>query len=195
MGITSAATSPHWLHVIGQIAGTLLLLELLVALLVVCALMGGLAFAAWWTHRNVLPVVAHYGIQAQQVIGLAERGSEQVVERIASFRGIQKAVATGLRVFFMGKPRPEAEVVTLGGVAAQPQRQPVAEAAPAGVRSGSAVVTREHIPTHTVSTTVTPEPVTVVETSTPPVQASPSEQQQRARNESRREPPLFNAPA
>ncbi|HEX5571345.1 MAG TPA: hypothetical protein VFX31_08165, partial [Ktedonobacterales bacterium] len=59
--------SPRWLHVMGQIAGTMLLVELLIALAVVCALMGGLAYGAWWTHRNVIPIVNDYAEQAQNV--------------------------------------------------------------------------------------------------------------------------------
>ncbi|MGH2505517.1 MAG: hypothetical protein ACRDID_23645 [Ktedonobacterales bacterium] len=97
--------SPHWLHVMGQIAGTMLLVELLIALVIVCALMGGLAYGAWWTHRNVIPVVNDYAEQAQDVMSKAERGGEAIVERVATFHGAQKGVLTGLRVFLFGRPR------------------------------------------------------------------------------------------
>jgi hypothetical protein len=85
----------------------MLLVELLIALAVICALMGGLAYAAWWLHRNVIPVVGRYGQQAQQVMEVAERGGERIVERVASFHGAQVGVMTGLRVFLFGRPKPQ----------------------------------------------------------------------------------------
>ncbi|HEY7975020.1 MAG TPA: hypothetical protein VID72_06740 [Ktedonobacterales bacterium] len=97
--------SPQWLHVMGQIAGTLLLVELLVALVIVCALMGGLAYGAWWLHRNVIPVVNDYAEQAQGVMNRAEHGGEVIVERVATFHGAQMGVLTGLRVFLFGRPQ------------------------------------------------------------------------------------------
>lgn len=110
MATTSAlAAEPGWLHTLGQIAGTMLLIELLLALAIVCALMGGLAYAAWWLHRNVIPVVGHYGEQAQQVMGIAERSGERIVERVASFHGAQAGVFTGLRVFLFGRPHAQHE--------------------------------------------------------------------------------------
>jgi hypothetical protein len=81
----------------------MLLVELLVALAVVCALMGGLAYAAWWLHRNVIPVVDRYGQQAQHMMDVAGRGGERVVERVASFHGARAGVFTGVRVFLFGQ--------------------------------------------------------------------------------------------
>ncbi|HZC05802.1 MAG TPA: hypothetical protein VE338_09185 [Ktedonobacterales bacterium] len=107
------ATSPLWLQTLGQIAGTLLLVELLLALAIVCALMGGLAFAAWWLHRNVIPVVNQYGEQAQHVMDVAGRNGERIVERVATFHGAQIGLFKGLRVFLFGRPRPEQEVAPL----------------------------------------------------------------------------------
>ncbi len=108
------ATSPQWLHTMGQIAGTLLLVELLVALTIVLALIGGLAFAAWWLHRNVIPVVNQYGEQAQQAMTIAERSSEAIVDRVATFHGAQVGLFTALRVFLFGRPQPTHEVTPLG---------------------------------------------------------------------------------
>ena len=111
---------PPWLHTMGQIAGTLLLVELLLALAIVCALMGGLAYAAWWLHRNVIPVVDQYGQQAQQVMGVAGRSGERIVERVATFHGAQVGIFTGLRVFLFGRPQPQREVVPLATEPAPP---------------------------------------------------------------------------
>lgn len=105
--------SPQWLHVAGQIAGTMLLVELLIALVVVCALMAGLAYGAWWLHRNVIPVVNDYAEQAQDVMTRAERGGEAIVERVATFNGARKGVLTGLRVFLFGGSQPQREAAPL----------------------------------------------------------------------------------
>ncbi|HET9110744.1 MAG TPA: hypothetical protein VFN78_07965 [Ktedonobacterales bacterium] len=106
-------TSPQWLHTLGQIAGTLLLVELLLALAIILALFGGLAFAAWWLHRNVIPVVNQYGEQAQHVMTMAERSGEAIVDRVATFHGAQVGVFTALRVFLFGRPQPKREVAPL----------------------------------------------------------------------------------
>ncbi len=103
--ISAVAAEPAWLHTAGQIAGTMLLIELLIALAVICALMGGLAYAAWWLSHNVIPVVGRYGQQAQQVMGVAERSGERIVERVASFHGAQVGIFTGLTVFLFGRTR------------------------------------------------------------------------------------------
>ena len=107
VAISAFVAEPDWLRTTGQIAGTLLLVELLIALVVVCALVGGLAYAAWWVHRNVIPVVDQYGQQAQQVMEVAERSGERIVERVATFHGAQVGVLTGLRVFFFGRSQPQ----------------------------------------------------------------------------------------
>ncbi len=127
------ATSPHWLHTLGQIAGTLLLVELLLALAIVCALMGGLAYAAWWLHRNVIPVVDHYGQQAQQVMSTAERSGERIVHGVATFHGAQAGVVTGMRAFLFGRHRPQQEVANLGAEPAPVSPAPQAATAAAPV--------------------------------------------------------------
>lgn len=104
VSISAFVAEPGWLRTLGQIAGTTLLIELLVALVVVCALMGGLAYAAWWTHRNVLPVVNAYGLKAQDALQRTERTGERIVGQVASFHGAQVGLFTGLRVFLFGRP-------------------------------------------------------------------------------------------
>lgn len=102
---SALASEPEWLRTLGDMAGTLLLIELLIALTIVCALIGGLAYAAWWVHRNVIPVVGQYGQQAQQVMDAAERSGERIVEGVATFHGAQMGLLTGLRVFLFGRPQ------------------------------------------------------------------------------------------
>jgi hypothetical protein len=97
---------PAWLHTAGQIAGTLLLIELLIALLIFAAMMFGLAYAAWWLHRNVVPVIGQYSEQAQQYIAIAERGSERVAEGVATFHGARVGIVAGFKAFFRPASRP-----------------------------------------------------------------------------------------
>jgi hypothetical protein len=106
----SGPVEPQWLHTAGQIAGTLLMIELLIALLIFAALMFGLAYAAWWMSRNVVPVIGQYSDQAQQYIAIAERGSDRVAQGVASFHGARVGVIAGFRAFFMPgrRPRPAA---------------------------------------------------------------------------------------
>lgn len=114
--------SPQWLHTLGQIAGTLLLVELLLALTIILALFGGMAFAAWWLHRNVIPVVNQYGEQAQHVMTMAERSGEAIVGRVATFHGAQVGVFTALRVFLFGRPQPKHEVAPLAATKTSPAK-------------------------------------------------------------------------
>lgn len=104
VSISAFAAEPGWLHTLGQIAGVTLLAELLIALTIVCALMGGLAYAAWWVHRNVLPVVDTYGEKAQEALRRADSAGERIVGQVATFHGAQVGILTGLRVFLFGRP-------------------------------------------------------------------------------------------
>jgi len=94
---------PAWLHTLGQIAGTLLLIELVLVLLVVCALMIALAIAAWWLRSHVVPVVDQYGGEAQRLLVVAQRGTDRVAQGVAEFHGRWEGIQTGIRTFFLGR--------------------------------------------------------------------------------------------
>ncbi len=105
---------PQWLHTLGQMAGTLLMLELCFVLLLVCVIVGALAYGSWWLHRNVIPVLDQYGGRAQQYMGVAMQGSDRVVSGVAEFHGRWEAIATGARVMLFGtrgarRPLPPAD--------------------------------------------------------------------------------------
>ncbi len=93
---------PQWLHTLGQMAGTLLMLELCFVLLLVCVIVAALAYGSWWLHRNVIPVLDQYGGQAQQYMGIAIQGSDRVVSGVAEFHSRWEALATGARVMIFG---------------------------------------------------------------------------------------------
>ncbi|HEX9035891.1 MAG TPA: hypothetical protein VF808_02775 [Ktedonobacterales bacterium] len=92
---------PGWLHTAGQIAGVLLMFELLLALLIFAALMFGLAYGMWWLSRNVVPVIGSYSEQAQHYIEIAESGTDRVAHGVATFHGARAGIAAGLRAFFL----------------------------------------------------------------------------------------------
>ncbi|HEU0028226.1 MAG TPA: hypothetical protein VFQ25_14030 [Ktedonobacterales bacterium] len=111
---------PEWLRVAGQIAGTMLMIELLIALLIFAALMFGLAYGAWWMSRNVVPVIGQYSEQAQQYISIAERGSDRVAQGVAAFYGARVGIAAGFKAFFMPARRQRPVAPTPPPAAPQP---------------------------------------------------------------------------
>lgn len=93
---------PHWLHVAGQIAGVVLLIELWLVLLIVCALMVGFWLAARWVRTHLVPVVDQYGERARGALETAVRGGDRIVEGVAEFRGRQEAVRAAIATFLLG---------------------------------------------------------------------------------------------
>lgn len=94
---------PGWLHTLGLIAGTLLLLELVLALVIVAALMVGLAVGAHWVHVNVIPPLKEYAPRAEQAMTIAQRGTEKAVQGIAVFFGWRQRIETTVRVLLFGR--------------------------------------------------------------------------------------------
>lgn len=94
---------PGWLHTLGQIAGVLLLLELGLALLIVAALMVGLAIGAYWVHVHVMPPLQQYAPKTLQAMSVAQRGTEKAVQGIAVFFGWRQRIETTARVLLFGR--------------------------------------------------------------------------------------------
>ncbi len=92
----------YWLHVAGQIAGVVLVLELWLVLLIVCGLMFGLWLGARWVRMHVVPIVDQYGTQARSALSVAVRGGDRIVGGVAEFRGRQEAVRAAIATFLLG---------------------------------------------------------------------------------------------
>jgi hypothetical protein len=92
-----------WLHTLGMIAGVVLIIELSLALIMICALMLAMAYGAHWLNVNVMPLVRNYLPRAQQAMSTTEQGSDSLVKGIAEFYSRRQALQTGLRVFLFGK--------------------------------------------------------------------------------------------
>lgn len=97
------ASEPGWLRAAGQAAGTILLLELGLALIIVAALMVGFAVGAWWLRKHVSPVLGQYAPKAEQAMTVAQKSSERVVQGIAEFYGRRQQVRTSIRVLLFGR--------------------------------------------------------------------------------------------
>lgn len=94
---------PGWLHTIGQIAGTLLTLELLAALFVILVIAVALAAAAWYLQNKVMPTVNEYTAKANQVMHTAEQSTTRVIQGVAEFHGRTRSIETIIRVLLFGR--------------------------------------------------------------------------------------------
>jgi hypothetical protein len=103
----ASASSPAWLHTLAQIASVILVLELLVVLLIICALMAGLALGMRWLHEHVVPLVQENAPRAQQAMVLTRQNTDRVVHGVAEFYGRREAARTGLRVLLFGRQAAE----------------------------------------------------------------------------------------
>lgn len=100
---TVIASEPGWLRAAGQAAGTILLLELGLVLIIVAALMVGFAFAAWWLRKHVSPILGQYAPKAEQAMTTAQKSSERVVQGVAEFYGRRQQIRTSIRVLLFGR--------------------------------------------------------------------------------------------
>ncbi|HLZ24755.1 MAG TPA: hypothetical protein VKQ30_21765 [Ktedonobacterales bacterium] len=98
-----ASAEPGWLHAAGQAAGSILLLELFVALVVILALMVVLAVSAWWVKNKVVPILREYAPKAERVMSTTQQGTDRVVRSVAEFYGRRQQIETGIRVLLFGR--------------------------------------------------------------------------------------------
>lgn len=97
------ASEPGWLHIAGQAAGTILLIELGIALFIILILMLVLAISAWWIKSKLSPVLREYGPKATQAMSTTRQGTDRVVQSVAEFYGRRQQIETGLRVLLFGR--------------------------------------------------------------------------------------------
>ncbi|MGZ3673675.1 MAG: hypothetical protein ACXVCO_05150 [Ktedonobacterales bacterium] len=102
-----ASESPAWLHTLGEIAGTILVIELSVALLIVAALAIGIAYGVNWVRQRVIPIVDQNAPRILDAMRVAEESSDKVVQGVAEFYGRRQAIQTGLRVLLFGRAAAE----------------------------------------------------------------------------------------
>jgi hypothetical protein len=104
------------------------MLELCFVLVLVCVIVGALAYGSWWLHRNVIPILNQYGPMAQQYMDVARQGSDRVVGGVAEFQSRWEAFATGARVMVFGTrgarqplpPESEVGVIAPGDIPTAP---------------------------------------------------------------------------
>jgi hypothetical protein len=93
---------PYWLHVAGQIAGTVLLIELMVLLLVMLAFTVVLYLGARWVRTHLVPLVDQAGDQTQKALTAASRGGDRIVQGVADIHGRQEALKAAIWTFVLG---------------------------------------------------------------------------------------------
>jgi hypothetical protein len=111
---------PDWLHTLGQMASTLLLIELVLVLLVVCTLMIALLIGARWLRSHVVPIVDQYGGEAQRILGVTQRGTDRVVQGVAEFHGRREGIQATIRAFIFGRSAMGREPAVPPGVTVRP---------------------------------------------------------------------------
>jgi hypothetical protein len=99
---TSEPAWLHWLNVAGQVAGVILVIELFVVLIVLCALMIGLWYGLRWVRLNVVPIVNQYGEQARGAMAVAVRGGDRIMGGVAEIHGRQQAIKAAVSAFLFG---------------------------------------------------------------------------------------------
>lgn len=98
-----AVTEPAWLHTAGQAAGTVLLLELFVALFIILVLMVVLAVGVTWVKSKIVPPLREYAPRAEQIMTTTQNGTDRVVHGVAEFYGRRQQIETGIRVLLFGR--------------------------------------------------------------------------------------------
>jgi hypothetical protein len=93
---------PPWLRAWADGFAVLLLLELIILLVVVAALMGALAYGAYWLRQHVIPLLNATVPRALQALDVANTGTAQVTRGVAEVYGIRRGLETGLRVMVRG---------------------------------------------------------------------------------------------
>lgn len=126
------------LHVWADALAVVLLVELCVLLLIITALVGVLAYGAWWLRANVVPILGEYAPKASQALAVADKSTQQVVRGVAVVYALRRAVETGAAIMLHGKAAVSRDGVSPAGQAAQ---RAVAEttAAMAGAQPSSPV--------------------------------------------------------
>ena len=85
------------LHVWADVAGVILLLELGILLVVVTALIFGIAFGLYWLHKHVMPLLDLTVPRAKQALAIANQGNDRVVRGIAAVYGFNQGLDAALR--------------------------------------------------------------------------------------------------
>lgn len=114
--------NPQWLHTIGQIAGTFLVIELLAILFVILIIAVALAAASWYLKNRVMPIVNEYSAKATQAMQTADRGTARVAQGVAELHGRARSVETIIRVLLFGRKGAEGLPAVPVGTAQQGAR-------------------------------------------------------------------------
>jgi len=88
---------PSWLQAVGQAAGVVLIIELMLLILITAALVGAIAFGLYYVHNKVVPLLIRFAPAIEQRLQATDRGSAKFAERVIDIHARTVAVKEGLR--------------------------------------------------------------------------------------------------
>lgn len=88
---------PAWLQAAGQAAGVVLIVELSLLIVIVAALVAGLALGLLYVHNKVVPALTRFAPAVEQRLQATDRGSARLAERVIDIHARTEAVKVGLR--------------------------------------------------------------------------------------------------
>ncbi|HEU5369095.1 MAG TPA: hypothetical protein VFU69_11550 [Ktedonobacterales bacterium] len=88
---------PGWLQAVGQAAGVVLIIELLMLILIMAALVLALALGLLYVHNKVVPILTRFAPAIEQRLQATDRGSAKFAERVIDIHARTVAVKEGMR--------------------------------------------------------------------------------------------------
>jgi hypothetical protein len=86
-----------WLEAAGQAAGVVLIIELMLLILVTAVLVAGIAYALYYIHNKVVPLLTRLAPAVEQRLQATDRTSAKVAERVIDLHARTEAVKATMR--------------------------------------------------------------------------------------------------
>jgi hypothetical protein len=86
-----------WLEAAGQAAGVVLIIELMLLVLITTALVAGIAYALYYVHNKVIPLLTRMAPAMEQRLQATDRGSAKLAERVIDLHARSEAVKATVR--------------------------------------------------------------------------------------------------
>jgi hypothetical protein len=93
------AEAPTPIDGLASAAGTLLIIELFFIIVLLAALMVGLALGLKWVHDHLIPLLRQYLPYATGALGTTDRLAGQFVDMMATIYGRRKGIEEAVRSF------------------------------------------------------------------------------------------------
>lgn len=113
-----------WLEAAGQAAGVVLIIELMLLILITAVLVAATAYALYYIHNKVIPLLTRLAPAMEQRLQATDRSSAKVAERVIDLHARTEAVKATVRTLIgrnghqqlpPGQPLPRLESPTSNG--------------------------------------------------------------------------------